>query len=994
MKRTRGLLSILLAFVVLFTGMPVSAADTIPVFSGDGKMAADEDEIPVPETGEGNTLPDEGQDEPEMSLKELAELYDSDYNPYNATGYKMIYVMDKNVSLSKYTEKRLAAAANSRIEKGEDGTVTQEFDKGSEEKLAPFVYLLEGKTAGFTKAWSYSWSESYSYLDDDGSSQTGYRKVTKYFAHDAKISDVMSEIATHVEADGIIRMKANWQTGTSISYNFANIEQYDITGIENPNDELTAYVRDDVLELEPATSPEGFTFTGWRYQFGNGEILDAAVGSGDKEGKYLITTGKHTEKLTIYGIWEPQHFKISYVGINVSTDLEKAESISSLYSGEEMLEQLIAEDETFTIVKESGEVPDVKVLPEYYNAVETLVLPTPEEINKGEIDPVFSQYNRLLCFSSSAKNKKTVKTLGKDGDITSGDVTLYVIYTARYPIPQVSANQPAAQKEFKAVQVTVPQLFNTDEYAVISIEGAGVSADQKTAILEGEAAKYFELCEVDERKIHLGSGYAAVGIRLKDDVDYATAQTVVKKSALRKCELRIQSDMHETDDNGEPVYCTISFTLKVKSKLPKYKLSSSKGILYSASASGNAAVFRVTEKDGALDPEIFGGEWEADLVTKNGKEYALVDEATASVSMEDKTFVITAYKGVKAYIRLRNTDWLKGAYVYLPYSIKENKKSAMLAFSVKNVLLNNSVENEEASVTVSFKGGMAVDPELLSLDNSALPEGVTAELDEDVIRISGKKNVKTGKYKILVKYEGIKKPSTLVLKVVDIKADKAVKMKVKGKIDAFMGGNLFLKPVINGYGGEVSDVALHVEEGKKAAYDVIWNGSSIELSSNGDFVPHTEEETITIDITMSTGTILPCQIKIIPVKGNVKLDVQNASLAVPASVSGDAASVSVNIPVIATYTYSFYTDADTIIQKLYTIDLSRDIGRAEMIIGESQDNLSKKGLYTGSYHDGIITIVWEGNMPEKQTTYKLKLNGTWKTTNKKYTSSFTLTVKP
>ena len=112
-----------------------------------------------------------------------------------------------------------------------------------------------------------------------------------------------------------------------------------------------------------------------------------------------------------------------------------------------------------------------------------------------------------------------ITALGREGQVKYGDVTLYAVYTSRYPVPELSANNVAADKEFKAIQNTKLDLLDRDSYAVISLVGTGVSADPKTVQLEGEGTKYFELCEVDSRKAILGHGYAAIGIRLKEEAD-------------------------------------------------------------------------------------------------------------------------------------------------------------------------------------------------------------------------------------------------------------------------------------------------------------------------------------------------------------------------------------------------------------------------------------------------------------------------------------------
>lgn len=301
MKKTSGLLSMLLAFAVIFTGLPVYAAE-------------EEEQVIVNEPAFEEESVDETQDvtgiDPEtswMSLKNLAEQYDETLDSESDSKYKIIFEKENGVTLSKYTDERLSKAGNDNIEKGEDGTITQEFDKGSEDQLAPFVYLLDGKTAGFTKTWILTWTETYMKEVTEGGVTGVYvpatRTRTDNLPYDATVADVLNKLGSHAPADRIIRLKPNWQDPvSSIEYDFSDAERYGVD-IENPNDELTGYTAGDTLEFElPDSAEEGYELTGFEFLFGDDEWGRAVPGTGKKAGKYLINTGTNTSSLTVIGV--------------------------------------------------------------------------------------------------------------------------------------------------------------------------------------------------------------------------------------------------------------------------------------------------------------------------------------------------------------------------------------------------------------------------------------------------------------------------------------------------------------------------------------------------------------------------------------------------------------------------------------------------------------------------------------------------------------------
>lgn len=945
-----------------------------------------------------------------ISIDRMLEAYEKVNNDAEGTEYIINYDSSNapDVTLAGNAEAIIKAAKNSGI-KLENGAVSQKFVKDAEDVLAPFVYKRSGYGVNHKERWLVKYTETYQIPIYDPSPSpapavigynTATREVTKYYPFDAKVK----ELQAHIGGNGTITVYPNWKTAYPVSFN-----EISLKGADNTNRELVDYVQDDTLELKPLSNVKGYEFKNWKYSFADDNVeKEAVIGTGENKGKYFIDTQMHTGLLTLEAEWEPVKYKINYVGIKVSSN-KAGNNEASINKADLINGSVFAlEEDDYYIVEEEIDIDSIGgySLPTQYAYGETLILPTAQEVNNNMPDEEFSEYNRFLCWSKSKKFKKTVKSLGKGGDIEYGDVTLYVIYTAKYPVRELSVNQtPKEKKEFKAVQVNVPNLINTDEYAIINLIGTGVSADPNTVILSGnEAVKYFELCEVDNRKAVLGNGYAPVGIRLKDGIDADTAFTVNKKKQLRKIELKFQSKNHEKDESGNPVYQTVTIILKTSYSIPKYKLARTNGILYTKClGNDDPAVFRVMEKNGWLYPEQFGGKWEADLVQKNGKTYVPVEEkvACAKIDNDSKEFTIEAYKEIKGFIRLRNTDWIKGAYAYLAFTVKENNKEPALGFSTNAVVLNNCDDRETASVRVIFKNGMEPDPELIKLDETnTLPEGVSASYEDGIITVKGAKGVKKGKYRLSVSCKECKKPAVLNIYVVETKPEKAVKAKIAGKLDALLGGNIFITPKVSGFAGSIESVKVIQKDGSTVSgYDVLWDGSMIELSSNDKYRPHTDKEEINLELTMTTGRTLPLTLKVKPAKGKISMDVYDVELNAKDSTISDNAVLSensVDTPVIVTYTYTLYDSPKTKMIKLYTIDLSRDTGKAlfEVDTDKTNKSINKQGEYKGVYKDGVITLKSDAKSPAKVKTYSLKAEGKLKYLNKNCSASFKLTVKP
>ncbi|MBR5419908.1 MAG: hypothetical protein IK115_02030 [Lachnospiraceae bacterium] len=1008
-RKWKGLLGWMLALVMTFSEIPVYAAGP-------------EAEQPA-EVTEQEEAPEKSDDLGSKSIGDFTEkdefLKELSYGEPDVLGnadavtgeYTVFYMLEEGVSVSRYAKERIKAAQNERIILDEQGSVSQSFVSDSEDQLAPVVYLKEGYKISGEQAWYLSYTEKYTVRVGSGAEahdETRTRTKKAYFPTTAKVKDLQN-----YAENGKITLYPNWQKSNPVKFELQGRDEYkeliDISGngIINPNEELevSGYLPPEELQIVALYGLlDGFTFMGWEYQFGNGEILPAqkvetvtddqgnVIQLDPEEVYWNINTADQTELLTIYAIWQPDQFNITYKGIEVKLgDKAEAALAAACADGAAMDEALIdsiLEDGEYEILGE-GEAP-LKYLPLTYDAVTTTILPTAAEINDGSIDPEFTKYNRFLNFSQSRKFNRRVEKLGKDGDIYSGDVTLYVIYTSMHPTPELENGQkPAKEKEFSAQQVNMPNLLCVDDYAVVLIKGTKISADMKpeSVSLNEAAAKYFELCEVDSLKAELGHGYAAVGIRLKDGITAEEAKSVQKSKANRKIELSFLTEDHDADENGAPVVCSVSFTLKTQLKYPKYKLDKKSAVLYTTAHKENEPMaFYTHEKNGQLAPDNYAGYWTADYVLKDGKEYKPVDAAkVAAVIDETGEIMVLANEAANGFIRLRNSSWIDNAYVYLKFTVKENNKAPKAAFSQKMITLNNTVDGERVGVYLTYAGGCEVAPEGISLDSSKLPAGVSANLAENLVVVKADKSAKKGSYKLFATVEGCSKPAVLTIKVTNTAAEKAVKGKVSGKMDAQLGGSVYVTPKVTGYAGTVSGAAAVA--GAASGYDVYWNGASIELASNEAFVPFTKKAEVKLTVFMSTGQALPLTVKLKASKGKLSLDVYDAEL----KTASDNTAVSVNIPVIATYSYDYWLTAKTRVKKVYTLDLSRPENQALVDIDASALK-DKDGAWEASYADGVITVVSK-KAAAKEKTYSLSLGGTLKLTGKKAVAKFKLNLK-
>lgn len=708
------------------------------------------------------------------------------------------------------------------------------------------------------------------------------------------------------------------------------------------------------------------------------------------------------EDICLYAFWDYHDYRIRYRGIRVlSADTASQNAADSVFSADSL--RMLSERELRSLAKTRGVfLDDMKAyeilgeedvkgfygLPESYNIGETILLPGPDVIDQGLTDPEFSEKYDFICWTKNKWIRRDVASLGKNGDIHDGDVTLYAVYSPKQMTASVNEGQHAAAKEFKAVQVNKPNLADRTDYAVFRLEGGDVHADMLSVSFSNgtKETEFYELCVVDSTKAKLGRGYATIGIRLKDSV---SADRIRDAKKAVKLELKVRG-INDPEESAQ----TISVKLAAHYKLPGILPDAKNLTIYpDRLAADGRAEFFLKERKGVLVTELLDGKWELDFVDASK---AKVIPDVQLFLMADNRIKLSASKEVKGYIRLRNTNWIGGAFCYASITIIQSNKKASLKLSEKKVTLNNAYDTEEAFVRVGLSGGMAgtVSGISVTLVGKWPETGLSVSLNDGVIRISGAKDVKKGNYKLKVSADGMKAKS-LTVKVVDTKADKALKFGVKGTADAVYGGQLFLSPKINGFSGEIrsarvvrESISLDKLDPSLMRYEAYWDGQNVVLSATDYFKPLTQTMNVSVELTLSTGRTLTADAKIKPQVGKFSLKVLNVV------VSGN----SVSTPVMASYSWKFYYSPKGWEKRVSDFNLTDPEVNELIKVGDKNGELAgitKNGLFTGSYKDGLVTISLDpGYKGDKVRKLSLTLPAVWSVDGKVYKASFGVTIPP
>nr|MCR4924187.1 hypothetical protein [Lachnospiraceae bacterium] len=643
-----------------------------------------------------------------------------------------------------------------------------------------------------------------------------------------------------------------------------------------------------------------------------------------------------TGEITLYAVWGNRLYNISYVGI------------------------------------------DSKNLPWGYSKSYSTTLPTAEEVNKGEIDPEFSEKKNFICWSLSKDYKDEVTEVSVDtiGSGEGGDVTLYTIFESKNMISQVEDHQQAFA-DAKIKQINSLRLFDKKDYAVFYLSDANTQVDPDSiSIAEND---YFELCSADSLKAVLGNGYATVGIKVKDGVDFSKFDEIKKASVTLKYKFLDEKEERE-----------ITTKIKLDLKMPVFTFIRNKGTIYEKlrvkDDAGNEepAIFYLDEKSGksVLTVEKRGGEWETDYVDAKKNK---VDKVSVALT-EDNLIKIenTGYVG-NGYIRIRNTDWIDGVYCYSKFNFLK-KEDSDLELTPSNVKLNSSGD-DKAEVLVSFKDGVNLDPAKVKVEpKDSLPEGVEYTYDdtEGVITVTCKKGTsKTNSIALLVSYDGLdKKPKKLTVKIDNKASQKPVTFKAGGKIDGLAGGNIFLTPTIKGYSGKIKSVDIIKEEaikgtdpnGENLLYQAKWDGEYIKISDGNSFVPNVVKTKVTLEITLDTGVKLTGDYVVAPIVMKPTVKVLNTTTYNKKESDDGKVNLKAITPVIVVYDYNYYLAPKRIERRLYTFDMtdpdsnySKDGSKfsqaAGFVIAEECMNI--KGVATGTYKDGIISMIEDEDFAAK-----------------------------
>lgn len=294
------------------------------------------------------------------------------------------------------------------------------------------------------------------------------------------------------------------------------------------------------------------------------------------------------------------------------------------------------------------------------------------------------------------------------------------------------------------------------------------------------------------------------------EYNYATGVITVKAGA----------DLAKLDKQGTLTidfadYTSVTKNVKIatENKAPKLTLSAKTATIYSSAGIESASVVINGDTIAAEDVNVtFKNDVKAYSKTING--------ATLSFERTDKTFT----KSAVANIEVKKENYSKP--VKLSFTIKVNTKAPKLVLSKKALTLNKNAavapyEADTLSFTVkdapiadivklSVKAADAKSQKEMGrsivVETDALTDSVTASLN-DV------KTLKKGTYKFTVYAEltnECKVSTTVSVKVVDVVAQKTVKLAAKGKIDVLNRDTtkVVYTPKYSNVSGEVATVKL------------------------------------------------------------------------------------------------------------------------------------------------------------------------------------------
>ncbi|MBE5901947.1 MAG: hypothetical protein E7280_08585 [Lachnospiraceae bacterium] len=635
------------------------------------------------------------------------------------------------------------------------------------------------------------------------------------------------------------------------------------------------------------------------------------------------------EKVTLYANWAYKKFKITYVGVDY-TDLQT----------------------TYT-AKDQITLPDVKTMNE------RMALPK-DSLAYGR---------RFTMWSKDRYSYKPVRTLGKDGDIKSGDVTLYAI-TVPETVADYSMDMHAGTRKYQTIQDNALDIYDKKSYALIYFTNWDVNADPDRITLDNP---YYEIVPLDKTMADYENGFACVAVRVKDSL---------KNSDLKEAEKNKNKRLHfQVPALYDRESIEVVHSLEVNKEYPTSPVDKKQSFaIYEDFLPEKDSVVNFTSyvNMSFFTDSYSSGEWELAYVEKKKGSYVVKDGITPTLntgkSMNFMVDTAKIKKSVYGYVRIHNKNWIDGYYLYAKQDFSVLKKGKIEGFDTGSVTLNNGTNKEKAEVRLIIARGMPLAETNLELSKITLtpkknlPEGLTVELNGDTITATCEKGTPKGRYTFVFSGAGIGKNVFFKVDVVDTAPDKAIKFDVRGVMDAEFGGKIFVRPSVKTFSGTIENAFIK-DEAVDCPYSALWDEKNerIEIFTNEHFKPRTKFEKVTLAVTLSTGVVLYSKVPVSFRKGKLQGTALNTIL----FTKRDSYAKS---PVILYYTEWVSIGFNKMRTRIRFLDLRKEEVRSLFSFGKLSFGKNLEGEFT----DGVFVIKYEGVIKEKKIineNMKIKLTG-------------------
>lgn len=686
-----------------------------------------------------------------------------------------------------------------------------------------------------------------------------------------------------------------------------------------------------------------------------------------------------------------------------------------------------------------GNIADDDKLPKHYNSHETLMLPTAEEMNQGELAPMYSEKYNFLGWSTSPTEMMPVSasggavgisSLGGEGEIKSGDVTLYAVFEQKIGTEDEDLELKSA-KEFEAFQVEDKfNLMDTGNYSVVRLHCGEKYADPASLKLLGvgecdengdyddaHGKEFFELCPVDSTKAQIENGETVVGIRLRRDKCNSTGVKLTQQKGNNKLRLRVRG--MDEKGNKDPYYTQVVFELNLSCTVKGISLSSWSGFIYEKELGkdeeGNTkpAVFHLSNKDGMLNIMQGTGTWEYGYAYSGSEDTPVSEDIVKVVGKSPEDIIVYAYPdklqdSTKGYIIIRNSNWVEGVYRHCEFNLTKKTTNPSLKLSSSTVELNDYSDKEKAVVTVSFSGGMELDPSKLQLDENTvkkLSNVLRVSLKGNQIIIKGKNITPAKSYSLGVVYDkgGLNKSIKMKICVKNTSPIYGLKLSAIGNPDAVMGGTIWLKTEITGFSGEIVSVRMNK---KNSMYDAAYDGHYIVLKTNENFVYQWGSVIERVCVKLSTGVEVSGDVSISTEYGSVSVYCQDRTI-----YSGD--STTTTTPLIVQYTYTAYNTPMDSEKRIYFADEKETIRKQSslssapvtvplvevspnpVLIQQTDNGEGPLKGVTTSLQDGMLSLtVADENLPLEEKSFKIYIRTIIAFFNEEKKAGFNLKIEP